>query len=107
MENDASAPPQIQSPRSIPGHHVLVNAPGNISPRIKCRTRIGEKSLQFVGSKLWCQLPTDLKNCGSYNIFKRNYKKSLLGLPESENNGQWIFISDLENCYHPKFQRFK
>ena len=34
-------------------HHVLVNSPDNITPRIKCRTRIGEKSLQFVGSKLW------------------------------------------------------
>ena len=69
-------------------HHVLVNAPGHIAPRIKCRTKIGEKSLQFVGSKLWSQLPTDLKNCGSYKLFKRTYKKSLIGLPEPENTGQ-------------------
>ena len=69
-------------------HHVLVNALGNIAPRIKCRTRIGEKSLQLVGSKLWYELPTDLKNCGSYNIFKRNYNKSLIGLTELEYDGQ-------------------
>ena len=69
-------------------HHLLVNTPGNIAPRIKCRTRIGEKSLQFVGSKLWSELPTDIKDCGSYNVFKRNYKKSLIGLTESGNVGQ-------------------
>ena len=66
-------------------HHVLVNVPGSIAPRIKCRTRIGEKSIQFVGSKLWSQLPNVIKNSGSYNIFKRTYKKSLLGLPEFDN----------------------
>ena len=62
-------------------HQALVNIPDRIAPRLKSRTKIAEKSIQFVGSTLWSHLPDDLKNSESFTIFKRLYKNNLLELP--------------------------
>ena len=50
----------------------------NGAPRIKCRSKTGEKSVQFVGSKLWFDLPLELRSCESLNSFKYQYKNYLL-----------------------------
>ena len=50
----------------------------NIAPRIKCRTKSGEKSVQFVGSRLWAELPSELKSSESFSAFKYHFKKYLL-----------------------------
>ena len=42
----------------------------NGAPRIKCQSKTGEKSVQFVGSKLWFDLPLELRSCESLNSFK-------------------------------------
>ena len=38
----------------------------------------GKKSIQFIGSKIWEELPEDVKNSDSFTIFKKSYKKYLL-----------------------------
>ena len=50
----------------------------NVAPRIICRTKTAEKSVQSFGSKLWSELPSELKSCESLSIFKSHLKKYLL-----------------------------
>ena len=52
----------------------------NHPPRIICRTKSGEKSIQYVGSKLWFKLPSELKSSESLISFKCQYKSYLLGI---------------------------
>ena len=48
------------------------------APRFICRSKIGEKSLQFAGMHLWNSIPSEIKTSESYNIFKKSYKKHLI-----------------------------
>ena len=48
------------------------------APRFICRSKIGEKSLQFTGMHLWNSIPPEIKTSESYNIFKKSYKKHLI-----------------------------
>lgn len=38
-----------------------------------------QKSLSYNGPKLWNSLPISLRDCNSINVFKREYRKYLLG----------------------------
>ena len=46
--------------------------------RLITNSRIGEKSVQFNYFTIWKNLPSELKNCESFNIFKRALKTYLL-----------------------------
>ena len=39
----------------------------------------GQRSLSFLGCKLWSEIPDNLKNCPTILNFKYNYQKILLG----------------------------
>ena len=50
----------------------------NQPPRFAFNSITGKKSIQFIGSKIWQELPEDVKNSDSFTIFKKSYKKYLL-----------------------------
>ena len=43
------------------------------------RTNIGQNSLQFVGPKIWNDIPLEIKNSSKF-VFKKKYKGYILGL---------------------------
>ena len=47
-------------------------------PRFLFNSNTGKKSIQYTGSKIWEDMPEDIKNSESYMIFKKSYKKHLL-----------------------------
>ena len=52
-----------------------------------CKSKTGEKSVQFKSFQMWKEIPHELKTSPSFNIFKKNFKKHLLGTyaPPSES----------------------
>ena len=46
--------------------------------RLLCKTKTGEKSIQFRSSQLWDNLPNDIKSSTSFSIFKKAYKEYLV-----------------------------
>ena len=56
----------------------LRNRNANAVPRIICRKKTGEKSIQFRGSQIWSEIPAEIKACESFKKFKRIYKKHLI-----------------------------
>ena len=46
--------------------------------RFLFNSNTGKKSIQYTGSKIWEDMPEDIKNSESYMIFKKSYKKHLL-----------------------------
>ncbi len=60
-------------------HYTRTRSVGsNSAPRLMCRTKTGEKSIQFVGSNLWHELTSELRSCESFSSFKCQYKRHLL-----------------------------
>ena len=47
-------------------------------PRFSFNSTTGRKSIQYTGSKIWEDLPADIKNSETFMIFKKSYKKYLL-----------------------------
>ena len=47
-------------------------------PRFAFNSTTGRKSIQYTGSKIWEDLPADIKNSETFMIFKKSYKKYLL-----------------------------
>ena len=58
--------------------HGLRSRSSNKPPRFVSKSRIGERSIQYKGSQIWKDMPTDLKNCETFPKFKTAYKKYLL-----------------------------
>ena len=48
------------------------------SPRFFFNSITGKKSIQFTGSKIWEDMPEEIKNSESFTIFKKSFKKYLL-----------------------------
>ena len=46
--------------------------------RLLCKTKTGEKSIQFRSSQLWDKLSNDIKSSKSFYIFKKAYKEYLV-----------------------------
>lgn len=46
--------------------------------RVLCKTKIGEKSVQYSSFHLWKCIPTVIRDSESFNLFKKNYKIHLL-----------------------------
>ena len=53
----------------------------NIPTRLVCRTKSSDKSMQVRGQKLWKNLPDEITDSVSFNIFKRSLKDFLLEHP--------------------------
>ena len=47
-------------------------------PRFFSHTKIGENSLQYIGTQTWDNMPSDIKSSESFNIFKKRYKTFLV-----------------------------
>jgi hypothetical protein len=45
---------------------------------LKCNTNIGQKTFTYSGAKAWNNLPHDVKNSSSRNVFKNNLTKYIL-----------------------------
>ena len=52
--------------------------------RFLSESKTGEKSLQFKKLQLWNTLSTEIKNCETFMIFKKTYKKFLLQSEEED-----------------------
>ena len=48
--------------------------------RLLCKSKTGEKSVQYKSSQLWDNLSNDIKSSASFNIFKKKYKEFLINL---------------------------
>ena len=48
--------------------------------RLLCKSKTGEKSVQYKSSQLWDNLSNDIKSSASHHIFKRKYKEFLINL---------------------------
>ena len=48
------------------------------APRFSFNSTTGRKSIQYTGSKIWEDLPADIKNSETFMIFKKSYKKHVL-----------------------------
>jgi len=49
------------------------------SYKFLCKSKTGEKSVPFKSFQMWKEIPHELKTSPSFNIFKKNFKKYLLG----------------------------
>ena len=49
------------------------------TPRFICNLHASERSIQFTARDLWDNLPDDIKTVESFKVFKRTYKKYLIG----------------------------
>ena len=47
-------------------------------PRFSFNSTTGRKSIQYTGSKIWEDLPANIKNSETFIIFKKSFKKYLL-----------------------------
>ena len=50
----------------------------NAPTRLVCRTKYSEKSIQISGVKFWNNIPKEIQESLSLNIFKKSFKKFLL-----------------------------
>ena len=66
------------APQEINHSYGLRSRSRNDSSRFFSKTKTGEKSLQFVKSQKWNDIPPEVKNCEFFNAFKKNYKKFLI-----------------------------
>ena len=58
-------------------HHYFVRNRQRTA-RVQCNSRTGEKSVQYKSLHLWNNLPAEIKNSESLNVFKKAYKNLLL-----------------------------
>ena len=66
------------APQEIHHSYGLRSRSRNDPARFFSKTKTGEKSLQFVKTQKWNDIPPEVKNCEFFNAFKKNYKKFLI-----------------------------
>ena len=69
------------------GHHQFVRQLMNMAHVKKddlklpyCRTNLHQNTICFQGPKLWNNIPSDIKQTKSLNIFKRGVKQLIINL---------------------------
>ena len=50
-----------------------------------CRTKGGQRSIKYIGAKLWNELDNEVKSCPKLNMFKDSYRRLLIDLYEHHN----------------------
>ena len=72
-------------------HHRYSLRPRSTSVEtIDTRLRIGEKSLQYRGPRVWDEIPENIQNSVSFKSFKKEMKKHLLQLQESDEQPNFV-----------------
>ena len=51
----------------------------------------GEKSLQYRGTKVWSDIPEDIRNSDSLKVFNKHYKAHLIGDEPIEDDDIYLY----------------